>query len=75
MIIKLFLGYLKTQLKRTNLKVDEDNGKSTGIWNGQSRKFCWLSRYEFWKNIGCLVSYTTFGFWFRGRICGIRKRQ
>ena len=61
MLIKLWPGDWISQLKRMNLKVDEENGKSLNKGNVQYRKFCCLLSNEFWKNIGCLVSAPTFG--------------
>ena len=61
MLNKLWPGDWKNQLKRTNQKVDKENGKATGIGKGWHKKFCQFSSNEFWKNIGCLVSAPTFG--------------
>ena len=61
MLIKIWPGYWKTQLKRMNQKMDGDNGKALGIGNGWYQKVRWLSSNEFWKNIGCLLSTPTFG--------------
>ena len=61
MLIKLWPGYWKTQLKRMNHKVDEENGKSLVKANGRYQKVCHFSSNEFWKMIGCLVSVPTFG--------------
>ena len=61
MLIMLLPGNWKTQLKRMNQKVDEDNGKSLNKDNVRYRKVCQISGNEFWKNIGCLVSAPTFG--------------
>ena len=61
MLIKLWPRNWKTQLKRTNNKVDEENGKALRTGNVRYRKVRWFSRNEFWKNIGCLVSAHTFG--------------
>ena len=61
MLIKLCPGYWKTQLKRMNQKVDEDNGKAMRIGNGWYRKVRRFSRNEVWKNVGCLISSPTFG--------------
>ena len=61
MLIKLWPGNWKTQLKRMNHNVDEDNGKELGKGNGRYRKIHWFSSNEFWKNIVCLVSASTFG--------------
>ena len=61
MFIKLWPRYCKTQLKRINNKVDEENGKAIRIGNGRYLKVHRFSNNEFWKNIGCLVSATTFG--------------
>ena len=41
--------------------VDEDNGKSLVMVNGQSQIFRWFSSNECWKNIGRLFSASTFG--------------
>ena len=61
MLIKLWPGNWKTQLKRTNQNVDEDNGKASNKGNVRYQKFRWFSSNGFWKNIGCLVSAPTFG--------------
>ena len=61
MLFQLWHSNGKTQLKSTNRKVDEDNGKSLNEGNVRYRKVRWFSRNEFWKNIGCLVSAPTFG--------------
>ena len=63
MLIKLFLGYWISQLKRTNQKVDEENGKSLNKGNVRYQKVCRFPSNEFWKNIRCLVSAPTFGLW------------
>ena len=60
-IHKLWPGDWKTQLKRMNQKVDEENGKALGKRNGRYQNIRWFSSNEFWKNIGCLVSDPTFG--------------
>ena len=61
MLIKIWPGDWIRNLKRINRKVDEDNGKSFNKGNVRYRKVCRFSINEFWKNIGCLVSATTFG--------------
>ena len=61
MLIKLWPGDWISKLKRTNRKVDEENGKSLNKGNVRYQKFVAFSRNEFWKNIGCLVSAPTFG--------------
>ena len=61
MLINLWPGDCKTQLKSTNQKVDSENGKALNKGNIRYRKVCWLSSNEFWKNIGCIVSAPTFG--------------
>ena len=43
------------------MRVDEDNGKSTGMVNGRYQKIRRFSINEFWKNIGCLVLASAFG--------------
>ena len=60
-LIKLWPGNFKTQLKRINYKVDEDNGKVLGKGNVRYRKIRRFSSNDFWKNIGCLISAPTFG--------------
>ena len=55
MLIKLWPGDWIDQLKRTNQKVDEENGKQLNKVNVCYRKVCHLSSCEFWKNIGCIV--------------------
>ena len=42
-------------------KVDEDNGKALVKGNVRYQKFDRFSSNEFWKNIGCLVSESSFG--------------
>ena len=37
------------------------NGRAVGVVKGRARIFWRFSINEFWKNIGCLVSYSTFG--------------
>ena len=44
-----------------NQKVDEENGKALNNCNVRFQKFRRFSSNEFWKNIGCLVSSSTFG--------------
>ena len=61
MLIKIWPGYQKDKLKRTNQKLDEDNRKALKKRNGRYRKFCRFNSNEFWKNIGCIVSDPTFG--------------
>ena len=61
MLIKLWTGNWKTQLKSMNQKLDEENGKSLNKDNVRYINFCRFSSNEFWKNIGCLVSSPTFG--------------
>ena len=51
MLIKLWPGYWKTQLKMINKKLDEDNEKLLGIWNRWYRNVCWFPSNGFWKNI------------------------
>ena len=60
MLVNIFTGYCKNQLESMDSKVDEDNGESVGMVNGQARKFWRFLRNEFWKHIGCLVSYPNF---------------
>ena len=60
-LVKLWHGYWKTQLKIINKKLDEDNEKLLGIWNGRYRNVCRFSRNAFLNNIGCLVSDPNFG--------------
>ena len=59
--MKLCSGDWKNQLKMMNLRVDEYNGRTVGMVNGQYRNVCQFSRNGIWKNIGCLVSDPTFG--------------
>ena len=61
MLIKLWPGNWKTQLKRMNQKVDKENGKALGKGNLRYRKLRRFSSNKFWKNIGCLVSAPAFG--------------
>ena len=60
-LIKLWPGNRKTQLKKIYHRVEEETWKVLGKVNVRYRKVCRLSRNEFWKNIGCLVSAPTFG--------------
>ena len=48
-------------MKRTNQKVDEENGEQRVKGNVRYRKVCRFSSCEFWKNIVSLVSAPTFG--------------
>ena len=41
--------------------MDEDNGKLLVIFNGRYQKVRKFSKNEFWKNIGYLISFPTFG--------------
>ena len=43
MLIKIWPGYWKTQLKRMNQRVDEYNGEAIGIGNGRYQKVCRFS--------------------------------
>ena len=61
MLMKLWPGNWKTQSKRMNQKVDEDNEKAFNKGNVQYRNVRRFSSSEFWNNIGCLVSAPTFG--------------
>ena len=61
MLIKLSPGNWKTQVKRMNHKVDEENGKSLVKGRVQYQNFLRFSSNEIRKNIGCLVSDPTFG--------------
>ena len=54
-------GDCKNHFKRMNMRVYEENGKTAGMVNIKYQKICWFSRNEFCKNIGFLVSATTFG--------------
>ena len=44
-----------------NMNVDGENGKAAGMVNGRAKKVRNFSSNKFWKNIGCLVSASTFG--------------
>ena len=61
MLINLWPGYWMNQLKSMNKKVDDYNGKSLNKGNVWYRKVRQFSINGFWKNIGCLVSASTFG--------------
>ena len=61
MLINIWPGDWKTQLNRTNKKVNEYNGKALNKGNVRYQKVCPFSSNGFWKNIGCLVSAPTFG--------------
>ena len=41
--------------------MDEDNGKESGMVNGRYQKVRRLSGNKFWKNIGYIISASTFG--------------
>ena len=43
------------------MKLYEGNGKSVGMVNGWYQKVQRFSSNEFWRNIGCIVSYPIFG--------------
>ena len=60
-LINIWPGNWKTQLNRTNHKMDEENVKSLVKSNLRYQKVRRFSSNEFWKNIGCLVSAPTFG--------------
>ena len=72
MLINLWSGNCKNQLKRINQKVDEENGKALDKRNVRYRKVRQFSSNTFWKNIGCLVSDPIFSL--GGWGCGRRKR-
>ena len=44
------------------MKVEKENGKSSGMVSGRDRKVWQFLSNVFWKNIGCIVSDPTFGF-------------
>ena len=71
MLMKLWPEHWMNQLERMNIIADEDNGKAVGMVNGQAKKFWRFSSNGFWKNIGCLVSDSSFGL--GGRGCGKRN--
>ena len=71
-LIQIWPGNWKTQLKRMTQKFDEDNGKSLGKGNLRYRKACCFSRNEFWKYIRCLVSAPIFGIGCQGFV---RKKR
>ena len=56
MLVKLWHGDWISQLKRMNLKVDEENRKALNKGNVRYRKVCRFSSNEFLKNVGCIVS-------------------
>ena len=60
-LMKLWTEYCEEKLYRTNKKVHEDNGRGGIQYNGQFWKLWRFSRNKFWKNIGCLLSESTFG--------------
>ena len=72
MLIKLWPGNWKTQLKRINKKVDDNNGKELGKDNVRYQEVRRFSRNGFWKKIGCLVSSPSLGL--GSHSCGRRKR-
>ena len=61
LLVSIYLcpGDWENKLERINMRADEDNGKYMGI--GIISKVWWFSRNEYWNNIGCIVSDTTFG--------------
>ena len=61
MLIKIWPGSCKNQLKIMNHKVDEENGKEMVKGNVRYQNVCQFSIYGFWKNIVCLISAPTFG--------------
>ena len=61
MLFKLCTNNWKTNLKRMNQKLDEDNRKALNKGYVRYQKVCRFSSNEFWMNIGCLVSASTFG--------------
>ena len=61
MLINIWPVNCMAQLKMTNKKVKEDNGKEFYKGNVRYQKVCRFYRNELWKNIGCLVSDPTFG--------------
>ena len=61
MLIKLCSGNWKTQLKRINQKVDEENGKALNKGNAWYQKVCRFFSNGFWESIGCLISAHNFG--------------
>ena len=61
MLIKLWHGDWISQFKRTNRRVDEENGKALNKGNVRYRKICRFSSNEFWRKMCCLVSAPTFG--------------
>ena len=54
-LINLWPGDWTNHLKRTNKKVDEDNGNVLNKGNVRYLKVRRFSSNEFWKSIGCLV--------------------
>ena len=73
MLIKICPGNWISQLKSTNHKVDEENGKALNKGNVRYQKVRRFSSNGFWKNIGCIVSAPTFGL--GGQGCGRMKRK
>ena len=61
MLMKLWPGNWEEYIDQMNKKVDEYNGRRGTQENGRFWKLRRLSRNEFWKNIGCLLSSPTFG--------------
>ena len=61
MLIKLWTSNCNNLLKSMDQKVDEENGISLNKVNVRYRKVRQFSINGFWKNIGCLVSASTFG--------------
>ena len=47
MLMKLWPGYWKNRLEIINIKVDEENGKSVIMVNGQAQKVLWFLINDF----------------------------
>ena len=59
--MNIWTGYRENQLKRVNIRVDEEIGRAKVMIKGRMRKVLWFTRNEFRKNIGCLILSPTFG--------------
>ena len=43
------------------MRVDEENGRVVVMVKVRDKKVWIISSNELWKNIGCIISYPTFG--------------
>ena len=73
MLIKLCPGNWKTQLKRKNKKVDEDNGKALNKGDVRYQKFFGFPAINFGRTL--VVSFQVLPLVLEGRGYGRRKRK